>query len=483
MKLRKVAKSTNHIPEFNWPQGLAYALPTLSIYFLMGPIYILQGMYAKYFGLSLASIAAVILIARIFDAVSDPLVGYFSDKYFALWGTRKPFVIAGGILFIVSSWFLYVPPKGVSNAYFLGWFIAFYLSYTLFVIPHYAWGCELVVDARQRNILYSLRTLGAFIGTLCFYIIPILPFFESSEFTPNTLKWAVLLSGCLMMPMLYVFIRYVPDPQSHHLKIRVVNNIKNNPKAILASLFRNKPFLIFTCAHISTGFGLGMWFAMLFLFVDVFLGKGSQFALLYAVSYGFGILTLNPWCRLAIYKGKKITWVVGMSLVGLGMIGTGFLSSDSGWQSLLLCMILITSGLTAFSVMVPSLLADLADYGTLKFGTDRSGTYYSVYTLINKGVFAVSGALGFALAGWFEFDPVQAFQSDMAILGLYLVIAWIPLVFVLLSIGFILLIPMDEYRHAIIRRRLANLGMSDKQVHSLRDTKNKGSSAHKGIAN
>ena len=191
-----ISSSSNNL---DYLQSLAYSSPILPIYFLLGPVYILQGMYAKYFGLSLSTIAIVILVSRIFDAVTDPIIGYFSDMYFSRYGSRKPFVVVGGILFVVSSWFLYVPPSNVSALYFLFSFLAFYFSYTLFVVPHYAWGGELVVDCQQRSRIYSFRTFGLFLGMLLFFGVPLLPLFETSQFTPDTLEWAVFFAGLWLM--------------------------------------------------------------------------------------------------------------------------------------------------------------------------------------------------------------------------------------------------------------------------------------------
>lgn len=440
---------------FTIKTGLAYTAPTISIYFLMGPINILQGMYAKYFGLSLTSIAAVILLARLFDAVSDPLIGHFSDRYYAARGSRKPFVLLGGVFFLISSWFLYVPPNNVTTTYFLVWFLAFYLAYTLFVVPHYAWGGELVTDGRQRNTLYSMRALGVFSGTALFFIVPLLPIFDSNEFTPITLKWAVALAGALMIPMLYICAVNVPDTQSENQTAGNRKRTKLNAKTVVRSIFfNNKPFLIFTCAHICTSFGLGMWFAFLFLFADAFLGAGHQFAIFYAISYVCGCFMLKLWHQLAKRMDKQPTWCAGMSLVSLGVIISGLLTPETPWYWLLSSMMLVIGGLSAFNIMLPSILVDIVDYGTLKSSVDQSGTYFSIYTLVNKAMFAISGALGFAVAGWFGFDATNTVHDSGAILGARLVMAWIPLCFVLLSIYFIYKIPITLHRHSIIRRRL-----------------------------
>ena len=123
-----MSESTNRVSKsvairiFDQRQGLAYALPVLPLAFLLGPMAILQGIYAKHFGLTLTTIASVLLISRVFDAVTDPIIGYYADKHRVMSGSRKPFILTGGILFIISSWFLYVPPANVSAEYFLVWF-------------------------------------------------------------------------------------------------------------------------------------------------------------------------------------------------------------------------------------------------------------------------------------------------------------------------------------------------------------------------
>ncbi|MDB4000840.1 MFS transporter [bacterium] len=432
-------------------QTLAYGLPLLSISFLLGPIGILQGMYAKYFGLALTAIATVLLIARLFDAISDPIIGYCSDRYYARRGHRKPFIVAGGLLFIVASWFLYVPPLDVSAGYFLGWFLAFYLAYTLFEIPHLAWGSELAGDSQEKNRVYGLRSLFVYIGVLLFYIMPLLPWFETNEFTPETLKWSVIVAGSFMLPLLYFSIKTVPDAQ----KLPPLKIQKESLRIILQAIFTNKPLLVLTAAHICTGFGSGMWFTLLFIVVDAYLGLGAQFAMVYASSFALGIASLRLWYLLANRWGKQAAWIVAMVLVMLGSVGCGFLSpEDTGWLALLFCMALITSGFACFSIMVPSLMSDIVDYGTWKFGTDRAATYFSLYTFINKSVGALGGALGLAIAGWVGFDPTATNHSDMAISGVRFTIAWIPALFILLSIFFISRIPITAHRHAVIRRRL-----------------------------
>ena len=206
-------------------QRLAYASPVATTSFLIGPMAVIQGIYAKYFGLPLTTIAAILLIARVFDAVTDPLIGFYSDRYYARNNTRKPFILCGGLLLVISSYFLYVPidlnllqnlgegtgPVTVSSGYFLGWFIVFYFSWTLFEIPHLAWANELTGDTREKNIVYSQRGAAGWLGILFFYSVPLLPIFETNEFTPHSLSLAVLLVSSLMLLLLYFCLKITPN--------------------------------------------------------------------------------------------------------------------------------------------------------------------------------------------------------------------------------------------------------------------------------
>ena len=440
----------------------------VTVSFLFGPAVLVQGIYAKYFGLSLITIAAVKLIGRLFDAVTDPLIGYLSDRYSWRTGSRKPFVVFGGVLFIISSYFLYVPvgfktpetPVKISDTYFLIWFLIFYLAYTLFDIPHMAWGRQISGQSQDNNKIYTFRAFAASGGMLLFFAVPMLPFFESSSFTPTTLAWATVLAGTLMAPFLYICVKTVPNGAE-----LVHAQPPKTPKQGVGKKFTrlivgNKPFLIFIGAFFFSGVGLGMWFGMMFLFIDVYLGLGAKLSLVYVLSYALSIAMLSPCYMLAKRIGKKRAWRLGMIVMSLGFLGSGLLSPfGSGWIALLCCLVFIKGGMITTIAMAPALLADIVDYGVLKFGRDYGASYFSAYTFLTKINIGVGGAMGLAIASTLGFDPLVdgADQSSRAVLGLQLSIAWLPALLTAISIAFITWIPIDARRHGIIRRRLIAL--------------------------
>lgn len=436
----------------NLYKSLSYAAPVLPVAFLVGPILILQGIYATHFGLALSTIALVILVTRLVDAITDPIIGYCSDRYYVTTRSRKPFVAAGGVLIIICSYFLYVPPDNVSGAYFLGWFVAFFVAWTLFQVPHLAWGAELADSSQGKNKIYGLRSLSAFLGKLLFVMMPLLPIFETNEFTPQTLEWSVIVSGVVMLPLLYLCLKNVPNGNTRLVSRRTT---KENLWTLFSAVSHNKPYLIFLLAFFFSGVGIGMWAALMFIFIDSFLGLGDKLAIAYVISLIVAILTLAGWYKLARCLGKKLTWGIGMMLMVIGIFGKGLMSpGESGFYMLLVATTLIYSGFASLNILAPSLLADIVDYSTWKFGVDRGATYFSLYTLLSKTNVAIGGALGLATASWFGFDPNSAIHTDENILGLRLAISYTPVLILIAAVAFIVMNPMTERRHDIVRRRL-----------------------------
>lgn len=448
-------------------QGMAYALPTIAVSFLMSPIAIIQGIYAKYFGLTLTTIAAVMLIARLFDAFIDPVIGYWSDRYYAHTGNRKPFVFSGGLLVVVSSYFLYVPVGSgdqsalvhVSANYFMLCFMAFFAAWTLFEIPHLAWGGELAANSDGKNKIYTLRAIGTYLGSLIFYIVPLLPFFETAQFTPQTLKWSVILAGLLMIPMLYNCIRIVPGNLCNLTRTnknrQTTRGVKHSKVVFLSFIWKNQPFLLFIAALAFSGIGIGMWFGVMFIFIDSYLGLGNRFALVYLLSMIMASLSLMGWHQLANRMGKKYAWSLSQILMFSGVLGACFVSpGESNCIQLLLIMMMINSGYAAMAILAPSLLADISDYGTWKFKIDYSATYFSIYTLAIKTSAAVGGAFSLTIAGWYGFDATAIHHSEDSVIGLILAGTWLPPLLALLALMFIFYSPITTHRHAIIRRRL-----------------------------
>ena len=438
--------------EVSLSQGLVYSLPVILTTFLLYPVAsILPGIYAKHFGISLATIATVMLVSRLFDAVTDPLIGYFSDRYRERTGTRKPWVVAGCIGVVISSYFLYVPPEKVSTGYFLGWFLAFYLTWTIVEIPHLAWGGELTSSSHEATRIYSLRSLCLLIGVLLFTLVPMLPFFSGQGFTPKTLQWSALAAVVLMFPLLLMCVKSTPNGRAP------MRGKKETPQLVLSSFLQNKPLLILLGGFFLISIGWGLWFGITFIFADAYLGLGEKLPLAYAFGSVVGLVSIGVLYKFSSRLDKALLGVFAVTLSAVSIVAMAFLSP--GKDALILFMILMSMiyiGNALMQVMIPSMLSDVVDYSTWKFGVDRAATYFSVNKFLDKTGLSIGGALGFWLAGWYGFDPAAVSHTEEGIFGLHLAVAYMPTVFFFLSLILIAIMPINRRRHQIIQRRLAS---------------------------
>ena len=426
---------------------VAYSLPLLSLDFLVAPIMsILQGIYAKYYGLELTAIASVLIIARIFDGVTDPLIGYFSDRARA----RKPFVLVGGGLFIVCAYFLFSPPENVSTGYFLFWYLTFYFSWTLFYVPHLSWGSELASGYEERSRLFTVRAGFLIFGQTAFYALPYLPILPGNEFTPETLRLAVLISAVLSVAALYWMAKAVPD--------RVAQRKSEKPResilSVARAIYRNKPLLIFVAAQSLSGLGMGMWLGLLFIYLDTYLQLGSAAAAFFLLGNICSLASLPLWLRYANMVGKARAWATSTVMFVVLIAAIGFLEPGVGfWLPLILmCAFYFANGCA--HVVAPSILADTVDYGKWKFGGDRAGTYFSFFALLGKVSAGLGAGASLGIAGMFNYDPSLRENTEQAVFGLKLAFAVAPVLLIAASLAFILMTPITKRRHETIRKRL-----------------------------
>ena len=462
-----------------------YASPVTASMLIMGALAVVQGIYAKYFGLPLTTIASVILLVRLFDAVTDPLIGLCADHYYQRRGSYKPFVLSGAALLLISSYFLYIPvseqalqvaeaggePIIISAGYFLGWYMALYLGATLFEIPHLAWGRELTLDPQARVRIYGWRTVAAYVGLLLFYAVPLMPMIGGGEFTPRTLHWVVILGALLLFVLLPASLYATPAGQ----RLALPPGPSTAPMAhqlqsYIRELISNRPLVIFILAVVCCLVPIsGMWFTLIFIFVDSYLALGGTFAQASTLSIILGLVMVPVWTALAQRFGKQAAIVTSLlfSAAGLGL--TGLLSPGSSAALLLIVVMALCYGIgfTALGVLCPPMLSDIIDYSRWKYGRDRAASYFSFYTMMNKVATAGGGALGLAIAGSFGFDPAIEIHSDKAIAGLRLAIAWLPAVLVLFGAVLFARLPLSRRRHSIVCRRLVGDQQANSQTQTL----------------
>ena len=361
--MNSAIKSKQHV---NSLTGIAYALPVVPVLILMSSNNVLSGIYATYHGLSLTAISMVMLIAGLFDAFTDPSIGYFSDWYHARTGSRRPFVIGGIVLLIPSAWFLLNPGEDVTITYFLIWYLAFYLSVTLFQIPHLTWGGEISPISEEKTKIYGYRNYGGYAGMILFAFIPMLPFVEGTKVTPETMRYLVIVAAVMVLPTIYMMFRYVPTD-----RYRVHQNQKpENPFRAMRGLANNKPLLLFLTASAVYSIASAFYIGLKFMMMDAYLGIGDYYVYLLLFHLVMASLFVSPAMSFIEWTGKIKAWAVSMILSIFAFMTLPLVLFNNQYSLLFL---VIFNLIYAFSsainnIATYSLLSDISDYGTLKSG-------------------------------------------------------------------------------------------------------------------
>ena len=447
---------------YNTRNAILYAIPQGAIALLVAPSLLLAGIYAKYYGMELTTIATVMLVARLFDAITDPVIGYCSDYWRRRTGSRKPLILLGGLLLIPCSYCLFTPPNDVSASYFMLCYLAFYLSLTLFNIPYLAWANEFTDSSKDKTMVFSLVGAAGQMGSALFYLLPLMPFFISTDISPEILKAAVIVAGLLLYPGLFLVLTLVPDgsaksADSNEQKMPLSDlplqqQVFNASKALMA----NKPFLLFAMAFVCLGIAGGLWGGLFFIYVDSYLDMGAVFASISLWGMLGGLVSIPIWYRLSLLLGKVKAWSLGMVILAMVFLCTSLLGPEgSGFAALFMLNITMILAGGSLTVVALPLLCDVIDYGRLKDGVDRGGLYFSLQVVMAKFQGALGGAVGVAVIGWFGFDVNGDQHSPLSLLGLHLSMSWIPALLALVAMVCISFMPLTESRMEVVRRRLA----------------------------
>ncbi len=190
---------------------IAYTLPAFVIALPTIPVYInIPALYGIEFGLGLATVGFVLLAARIFDTVSDPIIGILSDRLSFRGAHRKPWIAIGSIIAGAGLFKILNPPSGVDSSYLLLWCVILYAGWTLVAVPYLAWGAELSGDYNERARITSWREGMALIGILSAGAVSAAaPSFGWNEKEAiGNISWLAIGLGTIFIPIL---LWVVPD--------------------------------------------------------------------------------------------------------------------------------------------------------------------------------------------------------------------------------------------------------------------------------
>lgn len=434
-----------------WAPLLAYGAPAMSVMILsLAPSVFLPNFYAEEKGLPLAAVGLAFLVARVWDAIVDPLLGSLSDRTRSRFGRRKLWLAGTSAALLILTVLLFTPWFPVGMPFLVCAIIAWYTAYSGFYIPYLAWGPEIVSGYQQRNIIIGLREGIALIG---FFIASVLIILSKSGPQSSIGATLAIFTHTLLViiPVTVVAaLIFAPEPPQPELSAH--ESPAAEWRGAILTFRRNGPYLRFIAAFFLLQLGLGVWNTTLPLFVLKALLLAGKLNLMIFISFAIAALAVPGAIWLAGRLGKHIVLCVGQGLYILGLVALFFVPAGN-FVLVLPLLVPIGLGFCSMTVLPSSIVADTVDYYEYRHAEWRCGLHMAGFVFIGKLAFACSTALAFGLLGATGFSATGA--NDAAHLLLLRIIAlMVPAV--LMTVGAMLLVgfPITRRRQAAIRARL-----------------------------
>ncbi len=440
-------------------------------------------------GISLYAMSVIIFAARLSDAFTDPLIGVLSDKTDSRWGRRKPWIMVGAPLLMLSLYMLFTPPDNPSLWYFGTWIILLYFAFTVIDIPYFAWGAELSPIYDERTHITGRREQFHFAGTVSFNLLPLtaalLIYFSSQEvmnlglmmenFSAQfqeimkaraghidvILYWLANFVVIAIPITVGLALYFVPEPQQ-----KVILRRKASFIASLRVVRRNGPYLrLIVCYTVST-FGAAMTAALSYFFVKHVIQAGELYPIYLLVYYLSSIAGLPIWMKLASVTGKHKAFIISIIWFAFWASWIPFIPAGE-FGLFLVIMCFKGSSVGAILALPASMAADAIDIDSARTGEQRAGLYFSVWGMLKKGAGAAGGAIGMAAAAFCGFDPTAEpglggtpeGNSARALLWVTLLYSIIPAAIKFISLPFIWKYPLTAERQRRIRAQIERRGV------------------------
>ena len=384
-------------------------------------------------GLNAFWLGVILIIPRLWDAVSDPLIGHISDNTRTRWGRRRPFLLIGGILvsvFFVAMWWI---PKGdmvrlwfpsevgfqwFQLSYILFTLLLFYTACTIFEIPHGALGMEMTTDYHERTRLFSAKS---FVGNLFAMSTPWLFALASMEIfkgpggnEADGMRYVSLMIAGILIPLSFWWTYKLREPGF----VRVAKQKKTPFWSDMKHTFSNKNFIMLTLTIFTLAMGfnfvnlLGSYIPIFYVFGGDKVAGAYLLGINGTVWAVTGLLAVFPLNWISPKLGKRSTLVVAILLMCAAQLSKIVCYNPSYPYLIVIPTILLSAGMLFFFTLGSSMVGDICDEDDLNTGTRTEGSFYSVFWWFIKMGTALASFVAGALIVLTHFDQTQVMKVD-----------------------------------------------------------------------
>ena len=338
-------------------------------------------------------IGTIFFLSKIWDAISDPIVGALSDASTSRFGRRKSWMVGSVILLIITSAMLWAPPATLTGYALTAWVaasvFAFYTAFTAFAVPQMALGVELSPSPHQRSRIFAGRQVGHTLGMLSAFLVATPLVLDNPAARQNAATLALVgstLLGTLILAAAWQLPKEAPRPNTRpsFAPLAAARDVAANPHARLILL-----------VYFIEVFGIGATSAMMPFLIIYVIDAADYIGLVFLFYTAPALFSIPMWVRLGKRFERHKLWRLSM---GLQAVGYGLILFQAEGRLLLMIVCCVLNGFASAcgQTLGYSIKGDVIDWDELHTGKRKDGTYLAAWNLAAK----LGTGLMIAISGW-----------------------------------------------------------------------------------
>lgn len=388
------APSSGRSARLSWRTLFCYGAPLAPAYFVYMSVTVVYMNFATdVLLLAPGVIGTVFFASKIWDAVSDPLIGYLSDGTRSRFGRRKSWLYASALPLAALTWMMWSPPATLVGGGLLAWVVVsvvgFYTAFTLYAVPQMALGVELDPSPHERSRVFGARQVALTLGMLGAFLIATPMIIGHPEARANA-GWLSILGGGMAALAILLCTPGLPRERADY-----VGRGAENPVAAVRDVLRNRHARLLLFVYFIEVFGIGATSAMT-PYLLKYVTKAADYVGIVFLFYTLpAFLAIPFWVWLGRRYERHRLWLVAMGLQAIGYGSIVF--QDEGRLALMIFSSIMNGFAGACGQTLGyAIKGDVIDYDELQTGERKEGSYLAAWNLAGK----LGTGLMIALSGW-----------------------------------------------------------------------------------
>ena len=431
--------------------------------------YYLPIFYSDIFQLTLAQTATLMFVTRLWDTVSDPMMGVIADRTETRWGKYRPYLLWFAAPFAIAGILLFTTPDWENQGRLIYAYVTYILMMTVYTginVPYASMLGVMTRDSQEKTVFSSYRMFFAYGGSFIalFAWEPLCNFFTKYQPLTKIDSEADAWQGAMIVIAIVCFFLFIGSFMltREHVKVKTGASLGSDFKALL----KNAPWWIITAGALCTNLFNTVRGATVAYYFKYYIGENAHISLgTFEFLFFAGLfLAVGEVCNMVDVVsavpmsrrfGKKTTFIV--SAIAMGVLSVLFFYvpvSNGGFITMLLLQVLISICTGIVSPLVWSMYADVADYSTAKNGTASTALIFSSGSMAQKFGGAIAGSAVLLLFDAFGLVPNAAMQTDTALFGMRLTMSYIPAAIAAVMALIVFLYPRTTSRMQVISNQL-----------------------------